>query len=148
RGPSGKNANPIFYVSHSPWNLYRYLEFFLKTNNFPKGPILLRSFRTIFKKKTATCKPQKQLEITNILNTYPDLPFVLIGDSGEHDPDIYLELVNTFPNRIKAVYLRSVLHKQKMQRVKGLLADYSIPVMLVDNSKEAIAHAKGLGIIK
>jgi len=148
RGPSGKNANPIFYVSHSPWNLYRYLEFFLKTNNFPKGPILLRSFRTIFKKKTATCKPQKQLEITNILNTYSDLPFVLIGDSGEHDPDIYLELVNAFPNRIKAVYLRSVLHKQKMKRVKGVLADYSIPVMLVDNSKEAIAHAKGLGIIK
>ncbi len=148
RGTTGKKANPIFYVSHSPWNLYRYLEFFLKTNNFPKGPILLRSFRTIFKKKTSTCKPQKQLEITNILNTYPNLPFVLIGDSSEHDPDIYLELVNSFPNRIKVVYLRSVLHKQKMQRVKKLLADYSIPVMLVDNSKEAIAHAKGLGIIK
>ena len=29
RGGSGENANPIFYVSHSPWNLYRYLEFFL-----------------------------------------------------------------------------------------------------------------------
>lgn len=148
RGPSGKKANPIFYVSHSPWNLYRYLEFFLKTNNFPKGPILLRSFRTIFKKKTAECKPEKQLEIVNILKTYPDLPFILIGDSGEHDPDIYLELVNAYPNRIKAVYLRSVLHKQKMLRVKALLADYTIPVMLVDTSKEAIAHAKGLGIIK
>ena len=30
KGASGKNANPIFYVSHSPWNLYRYLELFLK----------------------------------------------------------------------------------------------------------------------
>ena len=148
RGSNGKSANPIFYVSHSPWNLYRYLEFFLKANNFPKGPILLRSFRTIFKKKSSTCKPQKQLEIVNILNTYPDLPFILIGDSGEHDPDIYLELVNAYPNRVKAVYLRSVLHKQKMQRVKALLKDYSIPVIIVDNSKEAIAHAKGLGIIK
>ena len=29
RGKSGNNANPIFYVSHSPWNLYRYLELFL-----------------------------------------------------------------------------------------------------------------------
>lgn len=50
-GPSGKNANPIFYVSHSPWNLYRYLELFLKTNDFPKGPILLRSMAS-FKKRS------------------------------------------------------------------------------------------------
>jgi len=37
RGKTGTASNPIFYVSHSPWNLYRYLELFLKTNNFPKG---------------------------------------------------------------------------------------------------------------
>ena len=52
RGRSGNNANPIFYVSHSPWNLYRYLEFFLNQNAFPKGPILLRSFKDIFRKKS------------------------------------------------------------------------------------------------
>ncbi|MGB6268342.1 MAG: phosphatase domain-containing protein, partial [Olleya sp.] len=123
KGSKGDKANPIFYVSHSPWNLYRYLEFFLRTNNFPKGPILLRSFRTIFKKKTATCKPEKQLEIENIIKTYPNLSFILIGDSGEHDPDIYLEIVNTFPKRIKAVYLRSVNDKKKIKRVNTLLKD-------------------------
>lgn len=149
KGPTGAKANPIFYVSHSPWNLYRYLEFFLRTNNFPKGPILLRSFRAIFKKKSATSKPEKQNEIENILKTYPELPFILIGDSAEHDPDIYLELVNAYPNRIKAVYLRTVNDKKKIKRVKSLLTDYNqTPVLLVNSSKEAMVHAKNNGLIK
>ncbi len=148
KGPSGLKANPVFYVSHSPWNLYRYLEFFLRTNNFPRGPILLRSFGAIFKKKTPDSKPEKQIEIINILNTYPDMQFVLIGDSGEHDPYIYLELVNTFANRIKAVYLRSVNDKKKIKRVTTLLKAYKeTPVLLVNSSKEAIAHAKSNGFI-
>ncbi|WP_397364826.1 App1 family protein [Olleya sp. R77988] len=149
KGPTGKKANPVFYVSHSPWNLYRYLEFFLRTNNFPKGPILLRSFRNIFKKKTANCKTEKQVEIENILKTYPDFSFILIGDSGERDPDIYLKIVNDYPNRIKAVYLRSVNDKKKIRRVNNLLKHYqNTPVLLVNSSKEATIHAKSNGLIK
>lgn len=148
-GPTGIKANPFFYVSHSPWNLYRYLEFFLTKNKFPKGPILLRSFGNIFKKKIPNSKPEKQIEIENILSTYPDLSFVLIGDSGEHDPYIYLDIVNAFPDRIKAVYLRSVNDKKKIKRVKLLLKDYKqTPVLLVETSDEAIVHASKNGLTK
>lgn len=143
RGVSGDNANPIFYVSHSPWNLYRYLELFLRQHNFPKGPILLRSFSKFWKKKPQAEKPQKQKEILNLLKTYPNLPFILIGDSGEHDPDIYMEIAEEFPNRILAIYLRSVKHKKKMLRVKSLVENYkTTPILLVENSKQAIEHAK------
>ncbi len=149
RGKSGKNANPIFYVSHSPWNLYRYLEFFLTTNNFPKGPILLRNFPKLGKRKTEGEKPQKQKEILNILKTYPELKFILIGDSGEHDADIYVEIAETQPSRIMAIYLRSVNHKKKMLRVKGLIGNFKLtPVLLVESSKQAIEHARENGYIK
>ena len=148
RGVSGKNANPIFYVSHSPWNLYRYLELFLRQNDFPKGPILLRSFSNFLKRKPQDEKPQKQKEILNLLKTYPDLPFILIGDSGEHDPDIYIEIAEEFPDRILAIYLRSVKHKKRMIRVKGLLENYkTTQVLMVESSEEAIAHAKKHGFI-
>ena len=148
RGKSGDNANPIFYVSHSPWNLYRYLEFFLKQNSFPKGPILLRSFKDIFMNKSGN-RPQKHIEIVNILKTYPKLKFILIGDSGEHDPDIYMEIAETYPGRVIAIYLRSVKHKKKMLRVSGLYKNYkTTPVLLVENSEQAITHAKKQGFIK
>ncbi len=149
KGVTGTNANPIFYVSHSPWNLYRYLKFFLKQNNFPKGPILLRSFKSILRRRAEGEKPQKQNEILNILKTYPDLNFILIGDSGEKDADIYIELAETFPDRILAIYLRNVRHKKKMERVRQLFQEFKIaPVLLVESSKEAIQHAEKHGFIK
>jgi len=148
RGASGKETNPIFYVSHSPWNMYRYLEFFLKKNNFPKGPILLRSFANFRIRKNSDEKPQKQKEIINILKTYPELKLILIGDSGEHDADIYLEIAESFPERILAIYLRSVKHKKKMLRVKGLYEGYkTVPALLVESSEQAIEHARQNGFI-
>lgn len=149
RGKSGNDSNPIFYVSHSPWNLYRYIKYFLKMNNFPKGPIVLRNFPSPFSKKVKYEKPQKQKEIVNLLKTYPNLKFILIGDSGEHDPDIYLEIAETYPDRILAIYLRSVNHKKKMLRVSGLYKSYkTTPALLVESSKQATEHAKKHGFIK
>lgn len=149
KGKTQDEANPIFYVSHSPWNLYRYLELFLTANNFPKGPILLRTMSSFTRRRQGDDKPQKQKEITNILNAYPDLSFILIGDSGERDADIYIEISKMFPNRVKAIYLRSVSHKKRMARVKKLFSDFKhIPFLIVDKTSEAIAHAKEHGFIK
>ena len=148
QGKTGVEANPIFYVSHSPWNLYRYLELFLKTNNFPKGPILLRSMASFKMRKKNDDKPQKQKEISNLLKSYPELPFILIGDSGEKDGDIYQEISMLFPGRIKAIYLRSVNHSKRMARIENLFADFKdIPFLMVNKTAEAIDHAKKNGFI-
>lgn len=148
RGKSGSNANPIFYVSHSPWNLYRYLEFFLSANNFPKGPILLRSFSDFHLRKSASKVPQKQKEIQNILKTYPSLQFILIGDCGERDADIYIETAKGFPGQIAAIYLRVVNHSKKMSRIKTLGEGYSLtPFLLVESSSQAMEHARKNGFI-
>ncbi|QWX84140.1 DUF2183 domain-containing protein [Cellulophaga sp. HaHaR_3_176] len=148
RGISGENTNPIFYVSHSPWNLYRYLELFLRQNDFPKGPVLLRTFQTFFIRKTDGHQPQKQIEILNLLKTYPKLPFILIGDSGEHDADIYKEIAELYPDRILAIYLRSVNSRKRMLRVKGVYDNYkTTPVLFVEDSDQAIEHAKKMKFI-
>lgn len=154
QGKSGNDRNPIFYVSHGPWNLYRYLELFLEKNAFPKGPILLRDFvnpltKRFKPKPVAPEKPQKQKEILNLLKTYPKLPFILIGDSGEHDSDIYIEIAEAHPERILAIYMRSVNHKRKMIRVKGLFENYeTVPVLMVESSREAIEHAREMGFVR
>lgn len=148
-GLSGKNKNPLFYLSNSPWNLYEYLKLFLDHNNFPKGPILLRNFRTPFDRGLKPEKPHKQKEITNILKTYPDLKFILIGDSGEHDASIYTEMAAQFTDRILAIYLRSVKHKRQMQRVESIIDNFeTTPVLMVESSEQAIKHARKKGFIK
>ena len=147
-GKSGKKANPIFYVSHSPWNLYRYLELFLKTNDFPKGPIVLRSIRHFTSLGSNSQKPEKQKEIINILRMYPHLKFILIGDSGEKDADIYIEISKAFPDRILTIYLRSVNDKKRMDRVKELMQGFrATPFLLVNKTDEAVKHARKMGFI-
>lgn len=148
-GKQGFGKNPIFYLSNSPWNLYEYLKLFLEINDFPKGPILLRDFRTPFDKTLKPEKPHKQKEILNILKTYPDLKFILIGDSGEHDPRIYTDIAVQFPDRILAIYLRSVKHRRRMQRVQSIVDNFkTVPVLSVNASKEAEDHARANGFIK
>ena len=148
RGKSGLEANPVFYVSHSPWNLYRYLEFFLSTNNFPKGPILLRSMASVLGRAADGHIPHKEHEIGNILNTYPKMNFILIGDSGEKDADIYLKIAKDYPGRIRAIYLRSVRRRSRMDRVRKLTEQVTdVPILVVDRSEEVAQHAKQMGFI-
>ena len=148
QGISGNEANPIFYVSNSPWNLYRYLEYFLKHNKFPKGPMLLRDFRTPLDRTVKRKESHKVHEIKNILKTYPNLKFVLIGDAGEHDTDIYLDVVKHFPNQILSIYIRTVNHKKRMLRIQQLISDYTdVPVILFKDSKEVMNHSKKLGLV-
>lgn len=149
KGKSGKNRNPMFYLSNSPWNLYEYLRLFLDHNSFPKGPILLRDFNTPFESVVKPEKPHKQKEITNILKTYPDLKFILIGDSGEHDASIYTDIAAQYSDRILAIYLRGVNHKRRMKRVRSLIDEFdTVPVLLANNSREAEEHARKNGFIQ
>ncbi|WP_286760892.1 App1 family protein [Salegentibacter sp. UBA1130] len=147
-GRDGTPNNPIFYLSNSPWNLYEYLKLFLEHNAFPKGPILLRKFRTPFDGSIKPEKPHKQKEIANILKTYPEMNFILIGDSGEHDASIYTEIAAQYPDRILAIYLRSVKHKKQMSRVRSIIDNFeTTPVLMVETSQEAVEHARGHGFI-
>lgn len=148
KGKNSKTANPIFYVSNSPWNLYDYLNAFLKIHAFPKGPILLRDFRTFLDKTPKPKAPHKQTEIINLLELYPDMKFILIGDSGEKDADIYTSIAMKYPNRILAIYLRSVNHKRKERRIKRIIESFDIaPILLAHSSLEAEEHARKQGFI-
>jgi phosphatidate phosphatase APP1 len=147
-GKSGKNKNPMFYLSNSPWNMYQYLKLFLDFNKFPKGPILLRDFTTPFDRSLKPEKPHKQKEIINILKTYPELKFILIGDSGEHDASIYTEIADQFPGRILAIYLKSVKHKRQMNRIRSIVDEFNtIPILMADTSGDAQIHAIEFGFI-
>ncbi|MFL1897179.1 App1 family protein [Aquimarina sp. 2-A2] len=140
--------NPFFYISNSPWNLYDYLTAFLKRHYFPKGPILLRDFRNPFERKPKVKLPHKEREIINLLRIYPDLKFVLIGDSGEKDADIYTNIAQQFPDRILAIYVRSVNHAKRFQRIQSIVDNFkTTPMLQVKTSEEAEAHARNIGLI-
>ena len=148
RGADGKPNNPIFYLSNSPWNLYRYLEKFLDFHGFPEGPILLRNLTTPWNRPQKRTKSHKEYELHNIISHYHKLKFILIGDSGEHDLDYYIAAAQAFPDRVKAIYVRSVNHEGKMEAIRAKAQSFSgCPVLLADTSEQIKAHARENGWI-
>ena len=151
-GRNGKRNNPFFYVSSSPWNLYDLLKDFLDLNKIPAGPILLRDFGLEPKpgKSSVGHMDHKFKEITQILEAYPQLNFVLVGDSGQQDPVIYREVVKQFPGRILAIYIRDVqlADREKIAMdVSQSLKELKVEMLIVDNTVEAAEHAAKNGLI-
>jgi len=150
-GASGAENNPIFYVSSSPWNLYSPLTEFLRIHNVPLGALFLKDFgnHTVF--SPGDHQNHKLNSIELILNTYPYLPFVLIGDSGEQDPEIYREIVRKYPQRIRAIYIRSIASKAKrLAAIDKLIAEVSetgCQLVLAPDTVYAAVHAAGEKLI-
>jgi phosphatidate phosphatase APP1 len=83
-----------------------------------------------------------------LLKTYPQLPFILIGDSGEKDPEYYQEIVKQFPNRILAVYIREVKSKKRIKEVRKIVKEVKalgVPMLLMEDSFAAAAHSEAMG---
>jgi hypothetical protein len=98
------------YVSASPWQLFEPISGFLQSNSFPAGTFHMREFRWKDRSLWRFLKsPEKykRAEILSLLEAFPRREFVLVGDSGEKDPEIYGTLAAENP-RIKAVYIRDV----------------------------------------
>ncbi|MEA2563245.1 MAG: hypothetical protein QOH06_4749 [Acidobacteriota bacterium] len=146
-------VNPIFFVSGSPWNLYDLLAEFMDLQKIPRGPILLRDFgldpSKLFKKETAAYKLGC---IRPILDLYPHLNFILIGDSGEKDPEIYRQIVAEYPGRILAIYIRRIdVGPQRDEQVLNLakeIRDAGVPMLLCADTEAAAVHARESGWIR
>ncbi len=150
-GLSGSANNPFFYVSGSPWNLYDFLVAFMSLNGIPEGPLFLKDYG--FTHGKVFSEPHlhhKRKAIRTILHAYPHLPFILIGDSGQHDPEIYEQTVQEFPGRIACIYIRDVsLHKRDMEIKKIVegLALQKVEMVFVENTQMAAEHALEKGFI-
>lgn len=156
RGVGGRETperNPIFYVSSSAWNLYDLLVDFLAINRIPAGPVLLRDIGLDASGRLKSGPAHKRRMVQHLLEVYPRLPFVLIGDSGQHDPEIYLDIVRRFAPRICGVYIREVLHDRDPRRALRAracaeeAAHLGVPMLLVRDSLEAARHAAEVGLI-
>lgn len=142
KGADGSGRNALFYVSGSEWNLFDLLVNFFEYREIPKGPLLLKDKGT--KGKFSVNKEEyKQERISHILETYPELNFICIGDSGQHDPEIYSQMVEDYPGRIKAIYIRDVTPDKRDKEVEEIarkVKEKGVEMFLIEDTLEAARH--------
>ena len=146
-----KNSNPFFYVSGSEWNLYDFIVEFFRKNDLPKGVFLLNQLKRIsgFWKSGQSELMTKFMRIVRVIEDFPHLLFVLLGDDSQKDPEIYLSVVKHFPKKIFAVYIRC-LGSSRSSKVEQMIYEMESDNVLCcyfKNSAEAIIHSKKIGLI-
>lgn len=102
------------YVSSSPWQILPSLDRFFSQYQFPEGSMHLRWFRLrdeLLRKWQLLRRKGKYAIIANLMKRYPQRQFVLVGDSGERDPEIYSKIAKRFADQIQLVAIRQVADK-------------------------------------
>ncbi|MDM8518199.1 DUF2183 domain-containing protein [Desulfobacterales bacterium HSG16] len=115
------------YLSASPWQLYPFLSKFVQKTGFPDGTWYMKLFRakdlTLFDMFVSS-EQFKPPFIISLFERYPERQFILVGDSGESDPEIYADIARKYPDRVIHIFIRKVFNpKDKPARFKKTFKD-------------------------
>ena len=133
----GDNVS-FHYVSGGPWQMYGPLAEFLFGDDagFPEGTFHMKNVRTnpfesesyediwklIGSGSQQVTLEQKIGQISALLQDFPQRDFVLIGDSGEKDPEVFAAIRERFPDQVAEIKIRDVVNhaKAKPERLRGM----------------------------
>lgn len=118
---AAKNAgvNGFHFVSNSPFELLPSIREFLAEHRFPKDYSLKlkyyggRSLLTAFFESPAD---RKRPAIISILDSFPSARFILFGDSGEQDLELYVSIALERPAQVASIYIRDISSGHHVQR--------------------------------
>ncbi len=149
-GDHAAPTRPFFYVSSSPWNLYGFLAEFMELNRIPHGPMFLKDLGIDATKFISTGHAAHKLaSIGTVLDFYPEHRFLLMGDNGQMDVEIYAEAVTTHPDRIAAVFIRDVsghcANGAKAERLTAI-AHAGVKTFCAADFGDAVALLRELGL--
>ncbi|WPO76824.1 App1 family protein [Flavobacterium sp. KACC 22761] len=148
-----EEVNAFFYISSSEWNLYRFIVQFTKINHLPRAVILLKDIKrgiTDFFMSGRGNHDHKFEKIKHVLEFYPNLKYILLGDDSQHDPVLYERICKIFPVTVIAVYIRQTgkSQKEEVKKIMKNLETLDVSVCYFKESSQAIEHSRSIGIIE
>jgi phosphatidate phosphatase APP1 len=153
-GNGGHTGNPIFYVSSSAWNMYDVFKRFMDIHEVPAGPLFLRDMELSLQNLLSfNHVDHKREQIDPLLQEYPDLPFILLGDSGQKDPETYRQVVSDYPGRILCIYIRNISdgnpeRQQELDAIADQVEEMGSQLVAVPDTTAASEHAASQGWIQ
>ena len=129
------------FVSASPWQMYPVLYQFFIEENFPPALYLMKYFRmkdssflNLFEKPDA----YKVETIEPLISEWKKVKFILVGDSGEKDPEAYSKLASKYPERITKIYIRKAYEENLDTRIETVFRNMSKDKYLFFQNPEEI----------
>lgn len=147
----GVPVNPVFYVSSSPWNLYPFLHKFMTHNDLPFGPMFLKDWGITETKLIGGSHVTHKIEaVEQIIGFFPSFRFILIGDNGQKDMEVYARVVRDYPGKVAGVFIRDVTgaaaageSHDALMRIEAA----GVPTYLGPTLHDAIPVVQDLGVL-
>jgi phosphatidate phosphatase APP1 len=150
RSWAASSGAQFHYVSATPWQLYVPLAGFIEANSFPRGTFHLKDFRwrdrTFFSLLAAPDRYKLKI-IEPLLKRLPHRRFVLVGDSGQQDPEVFGELARRYPRQVRRIFIRNLMDsgrrcdialpsESELQVVVDFPRSATLPGALVDRPRQ------------
>jgi phosphatidate phosphatase APP1 len=135
---------PTFYISRSAWNLFPLLRGFVEYQGLPLGPMLLRHVGLHRGKERK--RGHKFRRMSEVLDMYPHMRFICVGDSGQRDAEIYASLAKSYPGRVVAIYIRDVGNPDRRHVAEAACEKSGLPSLVFSDTQQAIEHSAALGL--
>ena len=118
---------PVFYLSTGAWNTFPAMQEFIHANGLPIGPLLMTDWGPTPTGLFRSGQEHKVKQLRNLMITFPNIRWVLVGDDGQHDPHIYNELAREHPQRIAGIAIRELNPVEKVLSQGALGGLNSLP---------------------
>ena len=137
---NGHMTPNVFYVSNSEWNLYPMLKNFVEMSGLTRGVFQLNKLKVgvkelVLNAQKASRHGHKQEALKYLFDKFSDHQFILVGDTGQHDPAIYAEIIELNKERILGVIFRrsgsiraNELNEIELNRIR----DFNVPSSVID----------------
>ncbi|MEF2976551.1 App1 family protein [Subtercola sp. YIM 133946] len=105
---SGHPGSPTIYLSTGAWNVAPTLTRFLSRNLYPSGALLLTDWGPTHDRLFRSGREHKRDNLHRLASEFPDVKWLLVGDDGQHDEEIYGEFEDLHPENVAAIAIRQL----------------------------------------
>ncbi|MET0590311.1 MAG: phosphatase domain-containing protein [Naasia sp.] len=145
-------GTPIIYLSTGAWNVAPTLSRFLTRNLYPRGPLLLTDWGPTHDRFFRSGRQHKVESLSRLAEEFPGMRWLLIGDDGQHDEEIYGEFALAHPDNVRAVAIRQLSDAEAvLAGGRSKADDYSrrteVPWIYGPDGAEIARQAGKLGLV-
>jgi phosphatidate phosphatase APP1 len=99
---------PVIYLSTGAWNVAPTLTRFLGRNLYPRGAMLLTDWGPTHDRWFRSGKEHKRTSLARLAVEFPGIKWLLVGDDGQHDEQLYGDFAAAHPENVAAVAIRQL----------------------------------------
>ena len=144
---------PVVYISTGAWNTHGFVSRFLRRHRFPHGPMLLTDWGPTNTGLFRSGAAHKRDSLMQLTKDFPNISWLLVGDDGQHDLEMYSSFAAVAPDRVRAIAIRQLTPTEQvlahgypaaMNEADVLPGD--VPVVRAPDGRGLLAALRELGV--